>query len=241
MQNVKKWFKSAGLFLAAAIVVASAGSVQAGVIFSAGATPANGTVENVRFTSSLPGVVTGAAATTTVTGKAGRTSYLVDFSADERLVTFDNPTATPTAIPPGVRATDGALRALDIGVQGGAFTTFFYNLRVDQLQGNPIGRFAEILVTSFDGTTSSFQQALRNGNNVLTIRADSDTLLRGVSISSGSNIADIRQVRLGGLQDAPIPEPGIVLSFSIAGVAMWSVRSRRRSGPRATGGALRQA
>jgi hypothetical protein len=240
MQNVTKSFKSAGLFLAAAIVAASAGSVQAGVIFSAGETPATGTVENVRFTSSLPGVVTGAAATNTVTGKAGRTSYLVDFAADERLVTFDNPTATP-AVPPGVRATDGALRALDIDVQGGAFTTFFYNLRVDQLQGNPIGRFADILVTSFDGTTSGFHQALRNGNNVLTIRADNETLLRGVSISSGSNIADIRQVRLGGLQEAPIPEPSIVLSFSLAGVALWGVRSRRRTGPRAKGGGFAQA
>ena len=157
MQIVKTSFKRAGLCLVAAFM---AGSVQAGVIFTAGETPAAGTVENVRFSAPLPGVVVGPS--TTVTGKAGRTDYLVDFTANELLITFDNPTALPTAIPPGVRATDGALRALDVDVRGGAFTTFFYNLRVDQLQGNPLGRFADILVTSFDGSTSSFQQALNS-------------------------------------------------------------------------------
>lgn len=229
MQVVKKSIKNGGLRLAAVLFAGAAASAQAGVIFTAGATPAAGTVENVRFVSTQDGVVIGPA--TTVTGKAGRTDYLVDFSANELLIAFDNPAANP-AVPPGVRATDGALRALDIGVQGGAFTTFFYNLRVDQLQGNPAGRFADISVVSFDGSVSTFQQQLRNGNNVLTITADNDTLLRGVSIFSASNIVDIRQIRLGGLQAAPIPEPSIALSFSLAGVALWGVRARRRGAPR---------
>lgn len=223
MQIVKKSFTKAGLCLAAILIAAGAGRAHAGVIFTAGQTPAQGTVENVRFTSTLNGVVVGP--NTTVTGKAGRTNYLVDFSADELLLAFDQPTVTP----PGVRATDGALRAIEVDVRGGAFTTFFYNLRLDAVQGNPV-RFADIRVSSFDGSVASFQQTLRNGNNVLTLRADNDTLLRGVSIFSATNIGDLRQVRIGGLQDAPIPEPSIVLSFSLAGVALWGVRARRRDG-----------
>lgn len=227
MQFVKKSFRNAGLCLAAVLM---AGSVQAGVIFSPGVTPAAGTVENLRFDPTRTGVFLGPG--TTVTGIAGRTDYLVDISAGELLIAFENPAATP-AVPPTVRATDGALRALDIDVQGGAFTTFYYNLRVDTLQGNPVGRFADILVTAFDGTTASYQQFLRNGNNVLTIVADNETLLRGVSIFSASNIVDIRQIRIGGLQDAPIPEPSILMSFTLAGIALWRVRARRHAAPRA--------
>jgi hypothetical protein len=227
MQIVKKSFRSAGLCLAAVLM---AGSVQAGVIFSPGVTPTAGTVENVRFDPTRTGVFLGPA--TTVTGIAGRTDYLVDISAEELLIAFENPAATP-AVPPTVRATDGALRALGIEVRDGAFTTIFYNLRVDQVAGNPVGRFADILVTAFDGSTASFQQQLRNGNNVLTIQADNETLLRGISIFSASNIADIRQIRLGGLQDAPIPEPSILMSFTLAGIALWRVRARRHAAPRA--------
>ncbi|MGJ9420589.1 hypothetical protein ACHAC9_22970 [Massilia sp. CMS3.1] len=226
MQIVKKSFKNVGLCLAAALM---AGSVQAAVIFTPGVAPAAGTVENVRFDPTRPGVVTGPG--TTVTGIAGRTDYLVDFTADELLIAFENPAAVP-AVPPTVRATDGALRSLDIDVRGGAFTTFFYNLRLGAVAGNPAGRFADILVSSFDGTTTSYQQQLRNGFNLLTITVDNDTLLRGVSIFSATDILDIRQIRVGGLQDAPIPEPSILMSFTLAGIALWRVRSRRRTGAR---------
>ena len=227
MQIVKKPFKSAGLCLAAALI---AGSAHAGVIFSPGVIPAATTVENVRFNVTQSGVAIGPS--TTVTGRAARTGYLVDFSADELLIAFENPTAAPP-VPPTVRATDSALRSLDIDVRDGAFTTVFYNLFLGPTVGNPAGRFANILVTAFDGTTSTFQQVLRNGNNVLTIRADNETLLRDVSIFSNTDIADIRQIRFGGLQDAPIPEPGILMSFSLAGIALWRVCARRRGGPRA--------
>ena len=230
MQIVKKSFKSAGLCLAAALI---AGSAHAAVIFSP-TIPATATVENVRFNVTQPGVAIGPA--TTVTGRAARTGYLIDFSADELLIAFENPAALPTPVPPTVRATDSALRSLDIDVRDGAFTTVFYNLFLGPTTGNPAGRFANILVTAFDGTTSTFQQVLRNGNNVLTITTDNATLLRDVSIFSNTDIADIRQIRFGGLQDAPIPEPSILMSFSLAGFALWRVCTRRRGGPRAGAG-----
>lgn len=232
MQVIMNSFKRAGLRLAAVLFAASAGSVQAGVIFSPGVIPAATTVENVRFDPTRPGVVVGPG--TTVTGISARTDYLVDVSSDELLIAFEN----PAAVPPTVRATDGALRSIDIGVRDGAFTIFFYNLFVSTAAGNVGGRFADITVSSFDGATSNFQQVLRNGNNVLTIRADNDTLLRGVSILANANVADIRQLRVGGLQAAPIPEPAVLMSFSLAGVALWGVHARRRTAPRAaTGGA----
>ncbi|MGJ9417992.1 hypothetical protein ACHAC9_09525 [Massilia sp. CMS3.1] len=227
MKNVKKSLKNAGLCLAAVLL---AGSVQAAVIFTPGVAPAPATVENVRFDPTRTGVVNGPG--TTVTGVTARTDYLVDFSADELLIAFENPAALP-AVPPTVRATDGALRSLDIDVRDGAFSTVFYNLFVSAVGGNPTGRFADILVGSFDGTTTSYRQQLRNGFNLLTITADNETLLRDVSIFANSDFADIRQIRFGGLQAAPIPEPGIFMSFSLAGFALWRVCARRRSGPRA--------
>lgn len=232
MQIIKKSFKNAGLSLAAVLIAAGPGSAQAAVIFSPGIIPAAATVENVRFDPTRSGVVIGPA--TTVTGISARSGYLVDFSSNELLIAFENPASVPP-VPPTVRATDGALRSVDIDVRDGAFTTFFYNLFVGTVAGNPAGRFADILVSSFDGSTSTFQQQLRNGNNVLTIRADNETLLRGVSIFANSNIADIRQVRIGGLQDSPIPEPSILMSFTLAGIALWRVRARRHTGPRARG------
>ena len=229
MQIVKKSFKNAGLCLAAALI---AGSAHAAVIFTPGGpAPAPATVENVRFDPTRPGVVNGPG--TTVTGITARTDDLVDFSSDELLLAFENPAALPTPVPPTVRATDGALRSLDIDVRDGAFTTVFYNLFVSAVTGNPTGRFADILVGSFDGTTASYRQQLRNGFNLLTITVDNEMLLRDVSIFANSNIADIRQIRFGGLQAAPIPEPAILLSFGLAGFALWSVHARRRSGPRA--------
>ena len=228
MQIVKKSFKSAGLCLAAALI---AGSAHAAVIFTPGGpAPAPATVENVRFDPTRPGVVTGPG--TTVTGITARTNYLIDFSADELLIAFENPAALPTPVPPTVRATDGALRSLGIDVRDGAFTTVFYNLFVSAVGGNPTGRFADILVSSFDGTTTSYRQQLRNGFNLLTITADNETLLRDVSIFANSDFADIRQIRFGGLQAAPIPEPDIFMSFSLAGFALWRVCARRRSAPR---------
>jgi hypothetical protein len=230
MQIVKKSFKSACLCLAAVLV---AGSVQAGVVFTTGVQPDQGTVSNVRFLATLPGVDFGP--DTTVTGKAGNTPYLVDFTANELLLTSDQP-ATPTtpAVPPGLRATDGALHALDVTVRNSAFTTFYYNLHLDAVARNPAGRFADIVVTSFDGRSTSYTQQLLNGHNQLIIRADNGTLLRSVSIASTWNITEIIQFRVAGMGAAPasVPEPGMLWSFSLAGLALLGVRSRRRHGAR---------
>jgi len=241
MKIVKKSFEGACLCLAAVLVAASAGSVQAGVVFTTGVQPEAGTVSNVRFLPTLPGVDFGP--DTTVTGKAGSTPYLVDFTADELLLAFDQPAPPEPGIPPGLRATDGVLHALDVNVRNSSFTTLFYNLRLDTIVRNPAGRFADIVVTSFDGRTTSYTQQLLNGNNLLLIRADNDTLLRSVSIASSSNIAEIIQFRVGGLGAAPasVPEPGMLWSFSLAGLALLGVRSRRRNGARAAHSGFSQA
>jgi hypothetical protein len=236
MQIVKKSFKNTRLCLAAVLVAASAGSVQAGVVFTAGEQPDQGTVSNVRFLPTSSGVDFGP--DTTVTGKAGNTSYLVDFTANEFLLAFDQ-----SGKPPGLRATDGALHALDVNVRNSSFTTFYYNLHLDAVARNPAGRFADIVVTSFDGRTTSYTQQLLNGHNQLIIRADKGTLLRGVSIASSTNITEFVQFRVGGLGLAPVsvPEPGMLWSFSLAGLALWGVRSRRRGSRRATGSDYSQA
>jgi hypothetical protein len=235
MQIVKKSFKNARLCLAAVLVAASAGSVQAGVVFTTGVQPDPATVSNVRFLPTLAGVDFGP--DTTITGRAANTPYLVDFTANELLIAFDQPaTATTPGIAPGLRATDGVLHGLDVNVRNSSFTTLFYNLHLDTITRNPAGRFADIIVTSFDGRTTSYTQQLLNGNNLLLIRADNSTLLRSVSIASSSNITELIQFRVGGLGLAPVsvPEPGMLWSFSLAGLALWGVRSRRRNGGCAT-------
>lgn len=225
MKIVEKSIRNACLCLAAVLV---AGSVQAGVVFTAGVPTEAGTVSNVRFLPTSTGVDLGP--DTTVTGRAGNTSYLVDFTADELLIAFDQP-ATPTtpAVPPGLRATDGVLHGLDVNVRNSSFTTFFYNLHLDTITRNPAGRFADIVVTSFDGRIASYTQQLLNGNNLLLIEADNSTLLRSVSIKSSSNITEIIQFRVGGMGAAPasVPEPGTLWSFSLAGLAFLGVRARR--------------
>ncbi len=225
MNIVKKSFKRAGLCIAAVLV---AGSVQAGVVFTAGVPTEAGTVSNVRFVATSSGVDLGP--DTTITGRAGNTPYLVDFMADELLIAFDQP-----GVAPGLRATDGVLHALDVNVRDSSFTTFFYNLRLDTVLRNPPGRFADIVVTSFDGRTTSYTQQLLNGNNLLLIQADNSTLLRSISIASSSNITELIQFRVGGLGAAPasVAEPGMLWSFSLAGLALLGVRARRRDGSRA--------
>lgn len=235
MQFVIKSLKSACLSVTATIMLAGAGSVQAGVIFS-GTAPAPGSFSNVRFLSTQSGVDLGP--DTTVTGRAGNTPYLVDFTANELLIASDQPAlGGAPAIPPSLRATDGVLHGLDIGVRNSAFTLFYYNLRLDTVPRNPAGRFADILVTGFDGSTSSYRQNLLNGNNGLLIQADGATLLRSISIISDANIAELRTLRVGGMQAAPIPEPGTLWSMSLAGFALWGVQGLRRRSARKGAGA----
>lgn len=222
------------LILATTLYAAGFGNAQAGVVFTTGVIPAPETVQNVRFLSTLAGVDFGP--DTTVTGRVGNMPYLIDFSADELMLALDQPAgAGPTVIPPSVRATDGALRGLDIRVRDGAFTSFFYNLRLDTVAQNPAGRFANVQVTSFDGSTSSFTQQLFNGNNLLFINVDNDALLRDISVTSSWDLVEFRQFRVGGLQDAPVPEPGALLSFGLGGLILWGLRSRGAGSARVAG------
>lgn len=228
MNIVSKWVYRASFVLASALMAATTGSVQAGVIFLSGVPPEAGSVSNVRFLSTLPGVDFGP--DTTVTGKVGNMPYLVDFSANETMLAFDQPAiGTTPAIPPSLRATDGVLHALDMRVRGGAFSSFFYNLRLNTLPGNPTGRFANVQVTGFDGSITNFSQELRNGNNLLFIRADDDLLLRNIFISSISDIAELRQFRVGGLEDAPVPEPGMLWSFALGALILRACHLRRHA------------
>lgn len=226
MQLINKSLKRANLFiLATALYAASVGIAQASVVFTTGMVPAAGTVSNVRFVSTLDGVNFGPG--TTVTGKVGNMPYLIDFTADELMLAMDQPAgADSTVIPPSLRATDGALRGLDIHVRDGAFTSFFYNVHVDTVARNPAGRSANVQVTSFDGTTSSFTQQLFNGNNLLLIQVDNDALLRDIFITSASDLVEFRQFRVGGLQDEPVPEPGVLWSFGLGGLILLGLRSR---------------
>ena len=60
---------------------------------------------------------------------------------------------------------------------------------------------------------------LFNGANWFRVNATDDTLLRSISFLSSTNIVDVRNIRLSGMQAAPLPEPATVLSL---GLGCWA-------------------
>lgn len=167
---------------------------------------------------------------TTVTGTVGPANdrYLVNFTSDEQLVARDVPAAPPIpGIPPQVSAVDGGLMRLGVSVQDSAFTSLYLNFRMANVGGNP-PRFADVTVSAYDGEIAYYDFELRNGNNFLRVDATGDTLLRDLAFLSPFNVVDVRQARLGGLQEAPIPEPATLLSLGIGVAGMLAVRRRAR-------------
>lgn len=214
------WLKT----VAAAIVFAStAPSALAGVIFSPGVAPAAGTVSSIRY--ALPGTVNGPAHT--VTGRAGAAVKLVDFSGTDLLITDDDPSSPP---PPLVRSTDGTLSDMTIRMQDGGFTTFYFNLFMPFISRNPAGRYADISVLAYGGAVETFTQSLRNGNNLLTMTATGNTVLRSISISTPFDISDVRQSRIGGMQAVPVSEPATAWIVGLGLLGFLTANSRRRSG-----------
>ena len=202
---------------AAILCLGSIQAASAGIIFSQ-EIPEPGTVKNVRFgvIGSVPGP------STTVTGAfvAQRNRFLVDFTSNEDLI------ANVDDAPPLVRALDGSLQQLDVSLRDEGFTTLFLNFRT--LGGDATTdaiRYADILVTAFDGETASYRLNFsRNprANNLFRVDATDLTLLANVSITSQFGITEVRQPRVD------IPEPATMLSLGIGLAGMVAVRRRTR-------------
>ena len=178
-----------------------------------------------------PGSVTGPAMTVTGVIGAGPNPYLADFTSTELLFATQVPAVPPApGVPPQVQAVDGGINRVGVGVRDGAFTSAYLNFRKSNENNNP-SRFGEITVSAFGGDIANFEVDLANGSNIFLIEGTDGTLLRDLSfLTPFDNIVDLRGVRFGGAQDAPVPEPATLLSLGIGMAGMIAAGRRKRPG-----------
>lgn len=216
-----RWLLVAFLF---AVSVCAAPPAQAGLILITGSV--SGEVENILFNEA--GLIgTGV----TVNGITQESDALVSFTEDSEAVT------TPSG---------GQARVSGIGDDGlfdsllfqavdplTVFLLFEANLNVT---GGPM-----LLITATGSETVTFNLAAGNGQNRFGIVAENgDDFISSVLIQSlaGDAIADIRQVRVGGIGLSPdqindveplvsAPEPGalVLLGSGLLGMA-WVIRRK---------------
>lgn len=182
-----------------------------------------------------PGSVPGPAMTVTGTIGAGRDPYLADFNSTELLFATQVPAAPPVpGVPPQVQADDGGINRVSVSVRDGAFTSVYLNFRKGNEDNNP-SRFGEITVSAFGGEVADFDFELGNGSNIFLVEGTDGTMLRDLLfLTPFDNIVDLRGVRFGGAQDAPVPEPATLLSLGIGMAGMVAAGRRNRPGKAST-------
>ena len=88
-----------------------------------------------------------------------------------------------------------------------------------------------ITVTEDNGTINTFSMLALSGSgqNFFTITALAGQRIRNVNIASSVELGDVAQVRIGGAQNNPIPEPTTMLLLGSGLVGVFAkVRRRRR-------------
>jgi len=164
----------------------------------------------------------------TVQGWTNNTHEVFDITGQEELVTPSNGQARVDATADselGYALVD-ALRPLVY------FTEFEANLHV----GGPTSGTFTVTACTQSGTCQSGTFALDSGENAFSVAATAGDVIDTVQFQSTVEVDDVRQIRLGGVQeiDAPGPppqqvsEPGVLalMSFGLAGLAVY----RRRRG-----------
>lgn len=190
-------------------VLLSSSAAWADIVFSIGNNPQPGQ-QNVLFNNA--GDLSGPA--NLVRGNLNQTTTThVDFTSSTALTTPSN----------GQARIEGAVTMFtDLSIfltvpPGGTYTSLIFNI-------NSVGNTGDVTLTAVEGNGQVNVAplfGLSNGENFFTVVAINGQNIRQVNISTTVGIEDVKQVRIGGVQLAAVPEPSSILLFGtmLAGVS----------------------
>ncbi len=194
------------LSILGAMLLASTALPAYAVTFTLGNNPESDE-QNVLYSATQTG--------TSITGSTNQTNTSVLFTSPETLQT----TALGQA---NLTAADGAINTVTIAVPSRTYRDLILNplVGVPGQQSVP----ATVSVLANNGTFT-FNYNLTQGNNFLTILADSGQTITSTTITSSGGFADLRQVRISGISgpaplSAPEPASALLLATGLGGLAL---------------------